>query len=286
LHPDLIKTPIVWALVISLWLHIFILFEVGFSLPDPGRLAKSLQPLEVVLVNSRANTRPDKADALAQHNQDGGGNVQEKRHAKTPLPVVADGKKFTPPQSAQRVQALEQQMKHLMTQLKSNTSVTPQQDTKPNTETDNGDAMVQKSLEIARLEAQIDKDFEAYQQLPRRRFIGARTREYRDAQYVEEWRAKVERIGNLNYPEAARQNRIFGKLVLTVSIRANGELENVAIDRSSGQSILDAAAIRIVKLAAPYARFPPDISRDTDIISITRTWTFTESDMLETEGGD
>jgi periplasmic protein TonB len=140
---------------------------------------------------------------------------------------------------------------------------------------------VQRSLEIARLEAQVSKEYNAYQKLPRRRFIGARTQEYRFAQYVEDWRIKVERIGNLNYPEAARQQHVFGSLVLTVSIRADGHLDDVEVDRSSGKSLLDAAAKRIVRLAAPYAPFPPDIRKDTDILSITRTWTFTEANNLE-----
>ena len=142
---------------------------------------------------------------------------------------------------------------------------------------------MQRSLEIARLEAQISKDFEAYQKLPRRKFIGARTQEFRFAQYVDDWRAKVERVGNLNYPEQARRQRIFGSLQLTVSIRSDGSVENIEVSRSSGQAVLDDAAKRIVSMAAPYAAFPPDIRRDTDILSITRTWTFTQSDKLETK---
>jgi protein TonB len=122
-----------------------------------------------------------------------------------------------------------------------------------------------------------------YEKLPRRKFIGARTQEYRFAQYVEDWRAKVERIGNLNYPEMARRDKIYGKLALTVSIRADGSVESIEVNRPSGQRILDASAVRIVKLSAPFAPFPPDIRKDTDIISITRTWIFTSTDKLESE---
>ena len=142
---------------------------------------------------------------------------------------------------------------------------------------------MQRSLEIARLEAQISKSLDMYEKMPKRRFIGARTQEYRFAQYVEDWRAKVERIGNLNYPEIARSQKIFGKLTLTVSIRADGSVESIEINRPSGQRILDASAIRIVKLAAPFPPFPPDIRKDTDILSITRTWMFTSTDKLESE---
>ena len=118
------------------------------------------------------------------------------------------------------------------------------------------------------------------QERRRRRFVGARTQEFRFARYVEDWRLKIERIGELNYPQAARDRRLYGSLVVTVSIRADGSLESVDINRSSGERILDQAAVRIVHLAAPYAPFPPDIAKDTDILSITRTWQFTREDQF------
>ena len=93
-------------------------------------------------------------------------------------------------------------------------------------------------------------------------------------------RLKVERIGNMNYQEAARQKKLYGSLLITVSIRSDGTLENVEINRSSGHRVLDAAAVRVVEMSAPYAAFPPDIRRDTDILHITRTWTFTKADEL------
>jgi protein TonB len=95
--------------------------------------------------------------------------------------------------------------------------------------------------------------------------------EFRFARYVEDWRAKVERIGEMNYPQAARDERKYGSLVVTVAIKADGSLEDVEIRRSSGVRILDQAAIRIVRLAAPYAPFPPEIAKDTDVLSIART---------------
>jgi protein TonB len=274
-------------LAFSLVLHTFVLFGIGFALPDPRKTADLLQPLQVVLVNAKSKTRPVQADALAQSSLDGGGNTPEDRRAKTPLPALSDDKKFTPEQAARHVQQLEQEQKRLLTQIKSTHSVPQEQaEEKPQqqeSERATGEDLVQRSLEIARLEAQISRDFSAYQKMPRRKFIGARVQEYRFAQYVEDWRIKVERIGNLNYPETARQQKIYGNLQLTVAIRADGSVENVEISRPSGQRILDAAALRIVKLASPFAPLPPDIRRDTDILSITRTWTFTQSDKLESE---
>lgn len=281
--PALIKQPLTLALAFSLALHAFALFGIGLVLPDPHKTADFLQPLQVVLVNSKSSTRPSEADALAQNNLDGGGNTPENRVAKSPLPTLSDDKQFVPEQSAQRVQQLEQESKRLITQAKSSYSVAHEKTPQPQEVSVHAkeEDLVQRSMEIARLEAQIDKDMSAYQKMPRKRFIGARTQEYRDAQYIEAWRIKVERIGTLNYPEIARQKKIYGSLQLTVEIRSDGSVESVEVTRSSGQPILDAAAQRIVKLASPFSPFPANIRRDTDILSITRTWTFTQSDQLE-----
>jgi protein TonB len=109
------------------------------------------------------------------------------------------------------------------------------------------------------------------------------TSEYRFARYVEDWRSRVEKIGNENYPEEAR-GKIYGSLRLTVAIRKDGALVDTIIEQSSGSPVLDRAARRIVKLAAPYPPFPPEIARDTDILEITRTWVFT-NDQLATRAG-
>ena len=255
-------------------------------MPDPSSFAQ--QPLEVTLVNAKSQAKPLKADALAQANLDGGGNTDANRRAKSPLPVPREAKEAADLSMAQkRVELLEREAKQLMTQAKSKTAVvsvpeTPQPKEEPQVAPNAADIM-SKSLEIARLEASIARDWESYQQRPRRRFIGARTQEFRFARYLEDWRVKVERVGEMNYPQAARDQRIYGSLVVTVSIKADGSLERVDINRSSGQRILDAAALRIVQLAAPYAAFPADIAKDTDIISITRTWIFTRSDQFVAE---
>lgn len=280
-----LKQPLAMPVIFSLCLHAFILFGIGFVLPDPSKTKNFLQPLEVVLVNSKSKSRPLKADSLAQNNLDGGGNTPDNKRASTPLPNLSNDKQFTPEQAKQHLQKLEQQVKKLMTQAKSLHSV-PQEHTDKQKQDGSdmiGRDLVQRSMEIARLEAQISRDFNAYQKIPQRKFIGARTQEYRYAQYIEDWRVKVERIGNLNYPSQARQQKIFGKLQMTVSIRSNGTLESVEVTKSSGQRILDAAAVRIVKLAAPYAPFSEDIRKETDVLSIVRTWSFTPNDQVETE---
>ena len=272
------------SMTLSVALHAFALFGVALVLPDPHRASDIMQPLQVVLVNSKSKSRPSKADALAQANLDGGGNTEEDRRAKTMFPTIRDDKQFTPEQITKRVAQLEEESKQLMTRLKSDYKLTQPELKKQQSNTaSSGDDLMQRSLEIARLEAQISKNNDAYQKLPRRKHIGARTKEYRFAQYIEDWRIKVERIGNLNYPEQARRQQLYGNLQLSVSIRADGSVENVEVSSSSGHRILDAAAMRIVKLAAPYAPLPPDITKDIDILTITRTWTFTSSDRLESE---
>jgi protein TonB len=272
------------SMLFSIAFHAFALWGVVLVLPDPSKALSFMQPLQVVLVNSKSKSKPVKADALAQANLDGGGNTEEDRQAKTPLPTLQDDARFTPEQRAKSLAALEEESKRLLTQLKNDrTVVQPELIKQANVASPTGEDLVQKSLEIIRLEAQINKNQEAYQRMPRRKFIGARTQEYRFAQYIEDWRVKVERIGNLNYPEQARREQIYGKLQLSVSIKADGSVESIEVSRSSGHRILDAAAMRIVKLAAPYSPLPADIRRDTDILTITRTWTFTQSDKLESE---
>jgi protein TonB len=275
------------ALAVSVFLHFFLILGVSFTMPDLSRLAAQ-QPLEVTLVNAKSESRPQKADALAQANLDGGGNTDANRRAKSPLPVPRDAKEAAELAMAQkRVELLEREAKQLLTRAKSKTAVAtvpeaPQPKEEPQVAPNTAE-ILNRSLEIARLEASIARDWESYQQRPRRRFIGARTQEFRFARYLEDWRNKVERVGELNYPQAARDQRIYGSLVVTVSIKADGSLERVDINRSSGQRILDAAALRIVQLAAPFSAFPADIARDTDIISITRTWIFTRSDQFVAE---
>jgi len=274
------------ALAVSLVVHVVVL-AIHFSPFDLRHLADKGPPLEVALVNAKSPAKPTKADILAQANLDGGGNTDQDRRAKTPLPVLPkDSAQNEVAVATQKVEALEQQTRELLTSLRSQPIATPHpkpMDSPEATDSPTANELMQRTLEAVRLEAQIAKDMDAYQKRPKRRFVGARAEEYRFARYVEDWRMKVERIGNLNYPEAARVNKLYGKLLLTVSIRSDGSVERVEVNKSSGQRILDAAAVKIVEMAGPYAPFPSDIKRDTDILHITRTWTFAKGDELKSE---
>jgi protein TonB len=276
-----------WALGISLAFH-GALLSIHFTFPDALPRATE-RALDVILINSRSAARPTDVQAKAQANLDGGGNTDENRRAATPLPVskqVKEGDSLV--EAQRRVTQLETQQREMMTRLKSQKAVAAPRQADPTPPAPlappnvSGLDLASSAMAVARLEGQIAKNIEEYNKRPRKKFIGARTEEYRFAQYVEDWRQKVERIGNLNYPDAAR-GRMYGSLVLTVIIKADGTLDRVDVSRPSGQKVLDDAARRIVQMASPYAPFPADIARDTDILEITRTWTFTSADKLRSD---
>jgi periplasmic protein TonB len=274
------------ALGLSIALHAT-LMAVHFSMPDP-RARTANEPLEVVLVNARTRERPVRADVLAQSNLDRGGNVDEDRRAKTPLPVAEPRKPGKDLADAQRrVQQLEAQQRQLLAQARTSKRRVPEQ--KPRSAPaeaalaqPSGRDLADLSLATMRLQAQIDRQTEQYQKRPRKKFIGARAAEYRFAQYEEDWRVKIERVGTLNYPAEAR-GRHYGSLRLTVTIRPDGMVDSIELDRSSGLKVLDAAAFKIVRMATPFAAFPPSIRRDTDLLVITRTWFFGQGDKIWTE---
>ena len=273
------------AIGASLLLHA-VLLTLRFTPPDFVDKMRE-RALDVILVNSKGKTRPTKAQAKAQTNLDGGGNTEENVRAKTPLPPSPNTREGTELiEAKRRVVELEAQQQKMMTRLKSEKSVSPDRTrTNPTPAPEpvpSGTDLASSALAIARIEGQIARQIEEYNQRPRKKFIGARVEEYRFAQYVEDWRQKIERIGNLNYPAAAR-GRLYGSLVLTVVIKSNGDLDRVEVSRSSGQSLLDDAARRIVQMASPYAAFPESIRRDTDVLEITRTWTFTNADRLRSD---
>jgi protein TonB len=278
------------ALAMSIALHVIVL-SLKFKFPESFTL-KSTPALEVVLVNSKSATRPEKPDVHAQANLDGGGNTDERRRAKSPMPALPQTRPGNDivEQSQRRVQRLEQQQRELMTQLAKSPAppvpaqaeARPEPTPEPPAPEMSGQDLAARAIAMARLEAQIARQVDEYNKRPRKQFVGARAAEVRFAQYVEDWRQKIERIGNMNYPADAR-GRIYGSLRVSVGIRADGTVDSIEVDRPSGFQILDRAAQRIVKLAAPYAPFPPDIRRDTDILVITRTWVFAPGDKLHSE---
>jgi protein TonB len=143
--------------------------------------------------------------------------------------------------------------------------------------------LTSKDLEIARLTAELERKTQAYAKMPKRKAISASTKEYKYAAYLDAWRRKVERIGNLNYPDQAKRDSLYGNLVLHVAVRADGSVERIRVLHSSGHKILDDAAVRIVRMSAPFSPFPDEIRKETDILDITRTWQFLRSGHLESK---
>ena len=144
----------------------------------------------------------------------------------------------------------------------------------PKRETPSAASLLTNSFKIASLSAEIRRKMESKAQRPKRKFISASTQEFKYAAYMEAWRAKVERVGNLNYPDDARRNRLSGSLILDVALNPDGSINEIIVRKPSGHKILDDAAIRIVELAAPYTAFPDNFRDEVDILHITRTWRF------------
>lgn len=268
---------------VSVVLH-GLLLSFHFQFPEALKFTSN-QPLEVILVNAKTREKPAKAQALAQANLDGGGNTDQERRAKTPLPVTKAphrGKDLA--EARRRVKALEEQQERLLALSKQAApdvaTATPRQ--APPEEAapqESGRDLRDLALAAMKLQAQIDRRHEEYQKRPRKQFLGANASEYRFAQYEEEWRNKVERVGTLNYPPEAR-GKLYGNLRLEVTIRPDGSVDQVRLERSSGLKVLDDAAFRIVRMAAPYGAFPPNIRKDTDLLVITRTWFFGQGDSV------
>jgi len=265
------------AVVASIAFHTIAIVGLGFNLPRMMREVAPHNMMDVVLVNSKSFTKPTKADALAQANLDGGGNTDKKMRASTPFPM-ADPRQPSPELKAseERRKQLEAESREIMLQLQAKASVTPVQQQQEARE------IVERNLEIERLEAQIRREHQAYQERPRKKFIGARTEEYRYTVYIDRWRQRVERVGTLYYPAEARAKGIYASLQLTVGIKQTGEIESIEVNRSSGYKFLDRAAERIVRMASPFEPFPKDIRSEWDVLYITRTYTFTRADEVVT----
>lgn len=271
------------ALVLSVGVHATAL-AVRFVDPEFLRVRSADPPLEVILVNARSETRPPRAEALAQTNLDGGGANESGRRT-SPLPNTFEMRDGDSLETARRdVQRLEEEQQKLLAQLKTGDvdQPTPSNEKRPS-EADTGTAE-QTRQQLARMQAEIAKQISDYQKRPRKHYFMPSTSEYRYARYVEDWRARVEKIGNEHYPDEAR-GKVYGSLRMTVSIRKDGNLVDAWVDKSSGSPLLDRAARRIVRLAAPYPPFPPDIARDTDVLEVTRTWIFT-NDQFATKSSE
>lgn len=273
-----------FTLFLATVLHAALILGLGFSLAEPNQISKTL---EITLSTFKSEEKPKQADFLAQDNQQGSGTLEHKAAPRTTEQALFQDtqvKRVTPP-AAPRPSATPQEVPKAAlatrapqpqkTQVKREAAKpTPQAPPAPVFDS------AQLSAEIASLEAELAQDIQQYAKRPKiHRLNAASTMRDKGAWYKDEWRKKVERIGNLNYPDDARRQQIYGSLRLLVSINRDGTLYEVQVLESSGQRLLDQAALRIVRLAAPFAPFTGDLA-DIDRLEIIRTWRFERGDRL------
>jgi len=277
------------SMLISGAAHLLVVAALGFEIPRYVLATHAALPLEITMfADAISNGRPEKADALAQVDHIGGGTgrphqkpvarpaeapVAARETRPEPQPAVA-------PLSSERPSAPSSRSASTLANAQNGSPAASLETTPAHPMISAGQLLASRNQEIAQLTARIEDSARDYIMQPRRRAISASTREYKYANYLEGWRRKVERIGNLNYPEEAKRLGLHGSLILQVAVRADGTVASVRVVRSSGFNVLDKAAVRIVKLAAPYAPFPADIRAETDILDITRTWQFLSSNHL------
>lgn len=266
------------TLALSVALHGVILLGVGFSRDDP---APVLPTLDVLLTETRTEQAPDKADFLAQASQRGGGDADVAERPREPQvgTVVRDQPGVArQPIQAQAPAPQPASVARVLMANTGETTVRSPEDTPPDPSQrlPLGPQLIERSVEMARLAAEVERQTQAYARRPNEKRIAASTREYAWATYMRAWVNRVERVGNLNYPEQARQRRLQGRLVLTVSVRRDGSVQGVDIVEPSGIALLDQAAARIVRLAEPYPPLP-DTQERIEVLHITRTWEFAPS---------
>nr|WP_298147569.1 energy transducer TonB [uncultured Pseudomonas sp.] len=274
-----------FTLFLAAALHAAVILGLSFTLADPNQISKTL---EITLSTFKSEEKPKEADFLAQDNQQGSGTLEHKAAPTTTEQAPFQDtqvKRVTPPATPQQPKVRQEAPKAAVATRSPQQQKTPvkREEAKPAPQTPPAPVFdsAQLSSEIASLEAQLAQDIQQYAKRPRvNRQNSASTMRDISAWYRDEWRKKVERIGNLNYPEEARRQRIYGSLRALVTIKSDGTIAELQILESSGQAVLDEAALRIVRLAAPFAPFTGELAQKFDQVEIIRTWRFERGDRL------
>lgn len=276
------------SILLSFVLHFLAIQLIHFKPIKP--LQNKLSQIEVVLTNSKDNQQVD-ADVVGQSNSNKGGNIEKDIHKKSPLPIITENKNTfqlnnrgdQPEVGKASSPSQEKTVKKEAPILNEPKAIQQPKESKIINKSISKEDILASAIEISASDAALSNQVSNFEKQPRRKYIGARTKEYKYALYAEAWRQKVETLGNMNYPEEAREKKFSGQLRMTVSLKPDGRIDNIEINQSSGFKILDEAAKRIVELGSPYAPFPEDIRKEVDILSITRTWTFTKDEHLSTQ---
>jgi len=264
--------------------HGIVILGITFSISQPAE-SESLPALDVILVQTQNPSEADEAKYLAQVSQQGGGSDEEQSRptdlftapslAKNPGMAMA---------TAEQQQASQKQVEKvaLLHQDDSSFSINTDDNKQNPDDATRVSTRSQESTRQARLAQELSAEIQKLAEQSRTKYLNSSTREFVPAAYMREWIDRVERIGNLNYPDQARRDKLSGTLILDVVINAEGELVKADLRQSSGHQILDDAARRIVELAAPYAPFPPKLRKEADVIHITRSWEFLNDNSLRT----
>ncbi|AWM60136.1 energy transducer TonB [Pseudomonas songnenensis] len=272
-----------FTLFLAAALHLALILGLGFTLSEPKQISKTL---EITLSTFKSEEKPKEADFLAQDNQQGSGTLEHKASPKTTEQAPfqdTEVRKVTPPAAPPRSTQPEPAKTVVTTRSRQPDKADTKQQTQPQPEPQAAPAFdsSQLSAEIASLEAELAQEVERYAKRPRvSRQNSAATMRDISAWYRDEWRKKVERIGNLNYPDEARRQQIYGSLRMLVTINRDGTVQELRVIESSGQPVLDEAALRIVRLAAPFAPFTGELAQKFDQVEIIRTWRFERGDKL------
>jgi protein TonB len=274
------------TMLFSIIVHAVIVLGITFEYVKPTPVLPSL---DVILVQSASGKKPDRADFLANANNEGGGTAEKAARptdiVSAPLPKPDPGVAPMPLQVGER-DPVPESRRELLTQKKSDFAVHTQTQAteRPEPTRPNPNAETDRKLEMARLANEVQNETQVYAKRPKKKYISANTKEAADAAYQAAWVARIERVGNLNYPDEARRQQVQnGKmlsLMITVGVQRSGALSSVDVIQSSGYKLVDEAAVRIVRLAAPFPRLPANM--DYDELYITRTWEFQPGEVLKT----
>ncbi len=280
------RDPLITGVGSAVVLHVAIIFGISFINVERNN---AIPPsLEVIIQQTETDSSPETADYLSNVNADGGGESEERKRQSAPFTssemIENDGLAPSPMLEAAPAPS-DQQQPEIMQQVFSDVTLvsidTSEQKSDPKPRID--EERVEQSLDVASMLAETRLKIERYTQRPRVTRITARTRQSEAALYMNSWVDRVERIGNLNYPTEARRKRLRGALILSVAINKDGSLHELLVKRSSGNQTLDEAALDIVRQAAPFDRLEGKLAKNTDILYITRTWTFESQTIASRE---
>ena len=276
-----------FSLFLATAFHVLILLGISFALPDKT-IEEFQRSLDVVLATEFSEERPDEADFIGQADQIGGGESDEVEKLSTTEITPFPDEIMNEVSQQKSIEEVKPQVDENQVLTSTDSSkIQVQPDTQPLEEQEavkplSAAEFYTSSEEIASITAQLDDEKRNSARKPRKRQVSASIHRATDALYLDAWRRKIEKIGNLNYPEKAKRKGIFGSLSLKVSINKNGTVNDISIRRSSGHKILDDSAIRIVRLASPFAPLTKDMMVDTDILEIIRVWHFLPNKGLKT----